>query len=385
MENKNNILSSLNSYNVFIRNIENYNKKNKNFYIEGKILDYIQETKILNFLITINKTTEINTFNSDILLNLEFSDNSIPYVYIINDFINPTLNDGRNLFYCLSNKYDYIFHDNKLQGCEKIINEIISNIKNFLICLKDNIQINILVFYGEYTIGKVYQINNFLMNNNNLKFYKIFQVKGKSQGMKYIIITQLYFLLFEPIETDKSFAKLVRCDNLYENNFLINEFDYKQKKINNKKGCSLKIDDFDLEFIIIGENLKKSENGDDINQFKNELIKKKSETKFDKYKYVIINYIPLFVFDFKKIKYNDNNGVSKKDYKLYIKYFEELYNYYINLKEEKYQTKIKTILSDLNFFCVDLLSFPDINEEEVELYKIKIDYCNNNPSYFSSK
>ena len=374
MENKKNALSSVNANDIFIQNVEKFYQANENIHIKGKILHYIPETTIINFNIKITKTTEVNPFNSDILLNIEFVENNPPYICILNDFINPTLNDGRNLFYCLTNTNDCIFNENSLFECFSLIKEVVFNIKNFLICLKENIQINVFVFYGEYTIGKVYSINDFLLNYNNLKFYRILQINGKNQEMKYIIITQLYFLLFEPIETDKSYAKLILCNNLIESDFLISEFDYYQKKLNNKKGCLFKLtkDDIGMEIILIGENFKKCENGNEINEFKNELMKKKSEMKLDKYKLIIENYKPLFYFDSKRMNYKEINRISKKDYKLYIQYYEELYNYYKDLKEEKYQTRIQNFLSNIHFFCAEILSFSGLSEKETELYKSKV-------------
>ena len=66
------------------------------------------------------------------------------------------------------------------------------------------------------------------------------------------------------------------------------------------------------------------------------------------------------------------------DYKLYISYFEELYNYYKDFKEENIQIRVKTYLANLTYFCVEFISFYDSNLEEVKYYQSKmVKYLNN--------
>ena len=67
------------------------------------------------------------------------------------------------------------------------------------------------------------------------------------------------------------------------------------------------------------------------------------------------------------------------DYKLYIAYFEELYNYYKDFKEENIKKRAKTFLSNLTYYCVDFITFYDSNQEEVQHYQsIMLKYLNNN-------
>ena len=56
------------------------------------------------------------------------------------------------------------------------------------------------------------------------------------------------------------------------------------------------------------------------------------------------------------------------DYKLYIEYYEELYNYYKDFKEEEIQKRVKIYLTNLTYFCVDFITFYDSNSEEVKFY-----------------
>ena len=109
-------------------------------------------------------------------------------------------------------------------------------------------------------------------------------------------------------------------------------------------------------------------------QFKTELFHKKSDVDFSKYKIVIKNYKPLFNIDTKKTNISINNNKRKKDdFKSYIAYFEELYNYYKDFKDEKTKNRIKTYIANLTYFCVDFMTFYDSEPEEVEFYKKKME------------
>ena len=200
--------------------------------------------------------------------------------------------------------------------------------------------------------------------------------------MKYIIITQLFFLIFEPINDDMSLAKLEKCYYLKDTNFSL-EITYKRKNIESFK---LKIIDEAIEEstvfdFLFSENIK--QNGDSkknnnfenkYNEFKNILFIKKNEINFKNYKMTITNYKPLFTIDITNINKNRSIETSKmyNDYKLYISYFEELINYYKDSKEEKIKKRVKTIFEYLNYCCVDFITFNNSNPEEVKLYQSKI-------------
>ena len=59
-------------------------------------------------------------------------------------------------------------------------------------------------------------MNDFLENYKLLKLYRVNQIleNGKDIEEKYIVITQLYILIFKPQEKDKSFAQLIFIKNL---------------------------------------------------------------------------------------------------------------------------------------------------------------------------
>ena len=170
-----------NKINAFILLIQDkYNKNNNNIFISGKILYYISDTTIIYFNYKISKNSKENLFNKDILFCFEFIENKVPYIRVISNFINPTFYDGRNLFYCLINDYSnkYIFDKNNLDECEKIIELIITGIKKFIINLKENMDIKVYIYYGEYTLNHVYIINDFLINQPILKFFRIYELNN---------------------------------------------------------------------------------------------------------------------------------------------------------------------------------------------------------------
>ena len=214
-----------NKINIFISEIKNKYKDNKiyNIQITGKILYYIKDTTILYFNYKMFKNNKNNLFNKDILFGFEFIQNKVPYIRVLSNFINPTLYDGRNLFYCILNDYNdnYIFDINNLEECNKILEKIIIGIDKFIITLKDNINIKVLIYYGEYTLNHIYLMNDFLMNQPILDFFRIYELNNKNKDLKYIIITDLYFLIFEPINDNKSLGKLIQIQYIKDINFII--------------------------------------------------------------------------------------------------------------------------------------------------------------------
>mgnify|MGYP006873120477 CR=1 FL=1 len=382
---KNEIKLANNNYkNSCIKNILNKYNDSKEIKLIGKELKYIENSIIFQFYGTIYKTTEINPFSSEVSLSFQFIENKHPYIHILNDFINPTLNDGRNIFYCLTNKHNYKFDKKKMDEFESIFDELIKGIKPFFLCLKENIQINVFIYYGDYIVGHIYQINDFLLNKNTVKFYRLIQINGKNESLKYVLITQLYYLFFEPMANDMSWAKLENFYYLKDINFSLEEGNFNKKT--NKTSYILKIINSNLnslseiEFLLYSDDNKEDPNK--YLEFKNSLNNKKNEINLKKYKMVITNYKPLFTIEIKKNNKKNREIPNMKsmydDYKLYIKYFEELYNYYKDFKEENIKKRAKTFLSNLTYYCVDFITFYDTNQEEVQYYQsLMLKYLNN--------
>jgi hypothetical protein len=115
----------------------------------------------------------------------------------------PTLFDNRNLLLSIIQKN---------WGENSLIDEIIEKIPNFITRVLENQDNKILVYYGDYYIDKIYDMNEF-MTNRDLWFFKVKDVKysknKKVEKERFIILTDIYFLLFEPIPNKKNFSKLV--------------------------------------------------------------------------------------------------------------------------------------------------------------------------------
>lgn len=88
---------------------------------------------------------------------------------------------------------------------------------------------NILVYYGDYKIDNLYEINDFLVNND-IYFYKLQQVfpSGKKQIIRdrYIILTDVYFLLFDPVKDNKNLGKLLFWGDIRQLNNAKGSTDY---------------------------------------------------------------------------------------------------------------------------------------------------------------
>ena len=392
---------------AFIEKIsKDLTKKNK-IEIYGKILNYNVNEKdinenIINLTFYIFKKTNINPFEKEIIMDIELSPNKIPYARIKTDFILPSLYDNRNFYCCLTNEHNYLYNPNNLLELEDILRDITnSGIENFLLCLKENIEIKTFVFYGEYELHSIYNMNDFLENSKLLKLYRINQIveKGKEIEEKYLILTQLYILIFKPLEKDKTFAELIFMKNL--KNVIFNYKKHLNKKVN-LNTLLLYIQDiktpngktYEIEFSLIDRSrppvekkeVLEEENEDEQNinenkqiidakndtnnksdtsssskdnsnkqnnnnvnkieendiwdkyyKFEEEIEKKQKEINFGKYKLIIENFRPLF-----NQRNNEEKNTKKIEFKNkimeYEKMFqhcEKMYNYYFKSKDNK--------------------------------------------------
>ena len=409
------IINPESKLNSFIHKIKcKYNHSddfdNIHIHMTGKILHYKDDLTIILFIYKIPKNSIENKFEEDIIFSFEFIQNKVPYVKALSNFIYPTLFDGRNLFQCLANNYKYIFESDKLEECERIIDDIINGIKKLLINLKDNLEIKVLIYYGNYTLNHEYLINDFLINKPTINFFRIHDLNNSFTGnlnnninnnynyyitnkLKYIIITELFFLVFEPVKDNKSCAKLIQIYHIKDINIIIKNKD-KENGINYIKINKDINNSISIKFILIHKNHIsdeqniKAKNGeiecdyDSYQYFKNALDEKKEKLNYKNYLLVIKNAKNLSAMDekrdFSKKKFISEN--RNNDYKKYIEYYEILYEYYKNKKnEENVKTKLKDIFNKLTFFCVELITFKDSDPKEHFIYKSKLEkyskYC----------
>ena len=422
---------------LFIEKISKNLSIDKKIKITGKILHYLSNLsqeknenyeKNINFTFYIFKETEINPFTSDIIIDLELIPDEIPYARIRSDFTLPSLYDNRNFYYCLTNEHEFIYNPEEIDALEKLLSEISkTGIENFLYCIKDNSHISTFIFYGEYKLQYTYNMNDFLENSKLIKFYRINQIfdKGKEIEERYIIVTQLYILIFKPLDDDKSFAKLIFFKTLKNVSF-----NYK-KTFNKKLNCAcliLYIQDvktpngktYEIEFSLIdrsrppvvksddeeeeeeddketkGEKeeeddketkgkkednvIKENKEEDPYDKyylFEEEIEKKQKEINFSKYKLVVENYTALFNHRSsgeKKLKDIDaKNRIM--DYEKGFQHCEKMYNYYDGLKDnEKYKKRLNYYIININFFCAELMGFFDLEKTSFQFYFDKMKY-----------
>ena len=410
---------------LFIENIINKFSDNKKINIEGKTLHYLSEnnetSEVINFSFYIYGNTEINPFLLDIIIDLEFVPNKTPYARIRSDFTLPSLYDNRNYYFCLTNENDYIYDPKQLEKIENILNTIInSGIENFLFCIKESLQVNTFIYYGEYKLNSTYNMNDFLENNKLIKLYRINQIleKGKDIEEKYILFTQLYILIFKPNSKDKSYAELIFMKQLkniifnYKKNFnkKLNRhtfmfyiqdiktpngktYEMEFELIDRSRPSAIVEEELKVKEDIINENknlndnesnntnniTKKGENDiwDKYIQFEEEIEKKQKEINFNKYKLILESYRPLF---------NHRSNIDKKekgiqnknkimDYEKMFKYCEKMYNYYEKMNDNKnYKKRMEYYIININFFCAELMGFYDMEKASFKFYFDKMKY-----------
>ena len=378
-------------------------------YISGKILYYLSiEGHIIYFIIEICKDTDINPFDGNFIIELQFIPRKKPLIKFRKDCFIPSLCDNRNFFDCFV-KSDFVYDDN-LDKVEKIMEEIIHfGIKNFLFCLKENIDYNTFIYYGDYELKEIYNINDFLQNLELIKFYRVNHVYNSEIEEKYFIITQLYFLIFTPKQDDKSFVELIFKEKLRDININI-------KIIHNNKlkrdtlllifeEINTPIDNtYEIEFFFIDRSCpvntdeiyqKEIGNNNEINIINNEpqseekifmekyeklktdINTKQKEINLSKYISVISTYKPLFKSKNNEVKKLSEIELKNKiiDYEKLFQFCEKNFNHYNNLddkEKEKFKDRIQFYLIVINFLAAELMAFYDKEKTNFNFYYNKI-------------
>ena len=225
-----------NQFDLFIETLEYRINQNYNLKINGKLLHDTEKMNI-HFDAFLYDNSEINPFDEEIELSIDFFEDEIPYVQIMSNFHNPTFYDIKNYFLCLSSNENYIFRKSRLDKCQLALEEIFSNIKYFLYHIKECELMKTFIYFGEYNYDHVYHINNFLRNNEKIDFFRINRIKNNKfyDKMLYIICTELYIIAFDPIEENKSLGRILFYTKLSDTEFHFEEIGFSIEKGEPKK------------------------------------------------------------------------------------------------------------------------------------------------------
>ena len=360
-------------YHKFIIKTVNDFKENKDIRITGKLLYYSSEPT-LYYIVKVQKKTDINPFEQDILFSIN---GETPYVTILTDFSEPTMNDNRNYYRCLTKEHKYIFYFNEYSISRIILKLMISGIKNFLTFVKESIEIKHFIYFGEYEFKHVYQINDFLKNKNN--FYRIIEINDNKEKELFIIFTKLYFMIFEPLESDDNLIELVFLKELNELDSIYNKNEDNHSLILNLSETDYKKN---LEFVLVDRKhiLLKTRKDFEFGKEKNDreydysnLIKEwftfqnNNIILFKKFKSVIRDYRMLFNeyrehMNLLELITGKNLNFDECD-KL-IDFYEQILEYYdsqnnINKENNNNNNKERKIklVSNLMYLCSELINF----------------------------
>ena len=250
------------------------NQLTSKYSIDQKLIPtyrFIENDKYLYIIIRLIKNTEYNPYQNDIYFSITLNDKfpeSLPIVKCLTNFSFPNLYDNSDLY---KNIILFRITDNiiKKEDPFLILEDIILGLKPFLEEIKKNEEKNKFVYYGDYILDEIYDINDFFSSQKN-EFFRANQIMKENKIKKYIILNDVYFLLFDPVPDVFNYAKLIFfCDimilnNINENNnekkIYLEIKDEKNNKNDNIKLCF----EFDQKFneFLKGKN-------DRINKLKN--------------------------------------------------------------------------------------------------------------------
>ena len=420
------------NYILLIETLElKINEKYKNqIKIKGKLLYETENISIL-FHIFIYKSTEINPFEADIEMTIDFIENEPPYVQIMTNFLEPTLYDIKNYFLCLTKKKDYIFTYKQLGKFQIIFLDIISNIQIFLYHLYNAELFKTFIYFGEYNLNHIYHINNFLQNNEILDFFRVNRVKNEQiyEKIFYIILTELHLIVFEPENNNKSLGRILfykklsevsvsyeevyfhfddkvkkklkvtikdmqnkilfkenNNDNIINEDVKITNLNYNSNTSNNNSSQINYIEDKDdlcykLCFLFINKEEIDDKNIDNLKKeydyFKQFIIKKKVIIEKD-YQNIIIPYWLIFnnLKNLNKTKYSLEK--NKAEVNKLIEYNEKIFKKYSKSNDKLDKIILNNAISNIIFLCSEMTSCL-INDEEnnVNFYVEKIQNYSN--------
>ena len=365
-------------------------------------------------------------------MTIDFIENEPPYVQIMTNFLEPTLYDIKNYFLCLTKKKDYIFSYKYFGKFQIIFIDILSHIQIFLHHLYDAEVFKTFIYFGEYSLNHIYHINNFLKNNEILDFFRVNRVRNEDfyEKIFYIILTEIYLIVFEPDDNNKSLGKILFYKKLseisvsyeevymhfgedkvkkklkvtikdFQNKILFKEknnggvinhkikISYLNYNSNTSNTNSSQINDIEekkdlcnkLYFLFINKEEDDDKNIDylkkEYDYFKQFIIKKKVIIEKE-YQNIIFPYWLIF---------NNLNNLNKTKYSLeknkdevnkLIEYNEKLFKKYTKRKDKLDKIILNNAISNIIFLCSEMTSCL-INDEQnnINFYVEKIQKYSN--------
>lgn len=343
-----------------------YNVKNSNIRIFA--IKHNCEERALTISVNFKKQTAQNKFISDLKFNIEIKrgfPNTAPEVFCTTNFIFPTLYDNRNLILSILGKE---------WKPTNSLEEIIELIPPFCGRIFENTSYKYLVYYGDYKIDEVYDINHFLCNPE-LHFFKCFQFlksrntnnSYKHKKERYMVLSDAIFLLFDPAPNFKNMAKLIFWGDL--RNLKISKTDIYHE---NEKAHSYVLDWINddskiiISFEVLFFNSFVSQNFmlNSIQDFLDAVEKKANRLKENFKAFLEDFYKPTDLFSKSPsslenlnsfIKYNENKFSLYKSSFLanyLIMLYRKVHSYFIKIDEataKNYETKIQSLLNHKEF------------------------------------
>ena len=167
--------------------------------------------------ITLLKQTDLNKrrfpINFEIYLNPEYA-KKIPFIICKTNFVYPSIFDNRNLFNCLCKKWDIKKRDDIITNIITIIYNLPNFVETYNNCVTNY---QLLYIPGEFSISNQYNVNDFLLNNDN-SLFKIKTNYFPNIPFCYFIITDINYLLLFPSKIDnmKQWASIFYIGLIFE-------------------------------------------------------------------------------------------------------------------------------------------------------------------------
>ena len=167
--------------------------------------------------ISLLKQTDLNKIrfpiNFEIYLYPEYA-KKIPFIICKSNFVYPSIFDNRNLFNCLCKKWDIKKRDDIITNIISIIYNIPNFVETYNNCITN---FQLLYIPGEYSISNQYNVNDFLLNNDN-SLFKIKTNYFPNVPFCYFIITDINYLLLFPSKIDnmKQWASIFYIGLIFE-------------------------------------------------------------------------------------------------------------------------------------------------------------------------